>query len=103
MRREAKRKTKQSQEAKHGAPEDKKPKVQPRAKRAKTSKPQSEPEYFEDKRNLVSLINTSPLLFSFLFQFEPQKEKGHKNDEKKKIKERKEEKGRKKEHQKKKK
>lgn len=26
-----------------------------RAKRQKTSKPQSEPEYFEDKRNLVSI------------------------------------------------
>lgn len=66
MRRGAKRKTKQGQEAKHDAPEDNKPKAQPRAKRAKTSKPQSEPEYFEDKRNLVSLINTSPSPFNFL-------------------------------------
>ena len=71
MRRGAKRKTKQGQEAIHDAPEDNKPKAQPRAKRAKTSKPQSEPKYFEDKRNLVSLINTSPSLLSFLFQFEP--------------------------------
>ena len=71
MRRGAKRKTKQGQEAKHDAPEDNKPKAQHRAKRAKTSKPQSEPKYFEDKRNLVSLINTSPSLFNFLFQFEP--------------------------------
>lgn len=63
MRRGAKRKTKQGQEAKHDAPEDNKPKAQHRAKRAKTSKPQSEPKYFEDKRNLVSLV--------FWFQFEP--------------------------------
>ncbi|KAG5155356.1 hypothetical protein JHK82_013325 [Glycine max] len=55
MRRGAKRKTKQDQEAKHDAPEDNMPKAQPRAKRAKTSKPQSEPEYFEDKRNLEDL------------------------------------------------
>ncbi|KAG4983022.1 hypothetical protein JHK87_027771 [Glycine soja] len=53
MRRGAKRKTKQGQEVIHDAPEDNKPKAQPRAKRAKTSKPQSEPKYFEDKRNLV--------------------------------------------------
>lgn len=50
MRKGTKRKTKQQQEAKQDAAEDNKP----RAKRAKTSKPQSEPEYFEDKRNLVS-------------------------------------------------
>ncbi|KAG5127031.1 hypothetical protein JHK82_027866 [Glycine max] len=55
MRRGAKRKTKQGQEAIHDAPEDNKPKAQPRAKRAKTSKPQSEPKYFEDKRNLCTL------------------------------------------------
>ena len=66
MRRGAKRKTKQDQEAKHVAAEDNKTEAQPRAKRAKTSKPQSEPEYFEDKRNLVSLINTSPSPFNFL-------------------------------------
>ena len=88
----------QGQEAKHDALENNKPKAQPWAKRAKTSKPQSKHEYFEDKCNLVSLINTSPSLFNFLFQFEPLKEKGHKNDEMKKIKERKKEKGRKKEH-----
>uniref|UniRef100_I1KT91 Uncharacterized protein n=1 Tax=Glycine max TaxID=3847 RepID=I1KT91_SOYBN len=55
MRRGAKRKTKQDQEAKHVAAEDNKTEAQPRAKRAKTSKPQSEPEYFEDKRNLEDL------------------------------------------------
>ncbi|WVZ22031.1 hypothetical protein V8G54_000575 [Vigna mungo] len=51
MRKGTKRKTKQQQEAKQDAAEDNKP----RAKRARTSKPQSEPEYFEDKRNLEDL------------------------------------------------
>ncbi|TKY60345.1 hypothetical protein E2542_SST17443 [Spatholobus suberectus] len=55
MRKGTKRKTKQEQEAKHDAPEENKTKAPPRAKRAKTSKPQSEPEYFEDKRNLEDL------------------------------------------------
>jgi len=54
MRKGTKRKAKQQQEAKQDAAEENNTKPQPRAKRAKTSKPQSEPEYFEDKRNLVS-------------------------------------------------
>jgi len=53
MRKGTKRKAKQ-QEAKQDAAEQNKNKAQPQAKRAKTSRPQSEPEYFEDKRNLVS-------------------------------------------------
>ncbi|KAJ1412880.1 hypothetical protein SESBI_20028 [Sesbania bispinosa] len=43
-----------SQENKTQPTEDKAPKPS-RAKRAKTSKPESEPEYFEDKRNLEDL------------------------------------------------
>lgn len=52
MKKGTKRKTKQEPEPKYDAD---KPKAQTRAKRAKTSKPQSEPEYFEDKRNLEDL------------------------------------------------
>jgi len=65
MRRGAKRKTKQDQEVKHDAPEDNMTKAQPQAKQAKTSKPQSKSEYFKDKHNLVSLINTFPSPFNF--------------------------------------
>jgi len=54
MKKGTKRKAKQQQEAKQDAAEDNTTKPQPRAKRARSSKPQSEPEYFEDKRNLVS-------------------------------------------------
>lgn len=38
-----------------------------RPKRAKTSKPQSEPEYFEDKRNLVSTNTILSSYFHFFF------------------------------------
>nr|KYP67575.1 Myosin-H heavy chain [Cajanus cajan] len=62
MRKGTKRKTKQEQQPKHDAennsttePQPQPQPQPPRAKRAKTSKPQSEPEYFEDKRNLEDL------------------------------------------------
>lgn len=65
MRKGAKRKTKHAEDSKPDSElatatdssqenQNKTTKPPPKAKRLKTSKPQSEPEYFEDKRNLVS-------------------------------------------------
>ncbi|KAI4317206.1 hypothetical protein L6164_025096 [Bauhinia variegata] len=56
MRRDTKRKTRQNEEAKP-AQENKKQssKTTSRAKRVKASKPETEPQYFEDKRNLEDL------------------------------------------------
>lgn len=57
MGRGAKRKTKQNEEAKPAEENNKQSsKATSRAKRAKTSKPQAEPEYFEEKRNLVYIF-----------------------------------------------
>jgi hypothetical protein len=65
MRKGAKRKTKHAEESKPDSEptptatassqenDNQITKPQPKPKRQKTSKPQSEPEYFEDKRNLV--------------------------------------------------
>lgn len=66
MAKGAKRKTKQTEDSKpdsepatatgssqENESQNQITKAPPKAKRVKTSKPQSEPEYFEDKRNLV--------------------------------------------------
>ncbi|KAL9329689.1 hypothetical protein ACSQ67_004692 [Phaseolus vulgaris] len=66
MRKGTKRKAKQQQEAKQDAAEENNTKPQPRAKRAKTSKPQSEPEYFEDKRNLWDQLDS---VYQFKWDF----------------------------------
>ena len=57
MGRGTKRKTKQNEEAKPAEENNNQSsKATSRAKRAKTSKPQAEPEYFEEKRNLVYIL-----------------------------------------------
>ncbi|KAK2384713.1 Protein HEAT INTOLERANT 4 [Trifolium repens] len=74
MRKGAKRKTKHAEESKPDSEptptatassqenDNQITKPQPKPKRQKTSKPQSEPEYFEDKRNLEDLwIETFPV------------------------------------------
>lgn len=54
MRKGAKRKASQKKEAETAQDKHQEPKkATSRAKRVKTSVPESEPEYFEDKRNLV--------------------------------------------------
>lgn len=80
MRKGTKRKTKHT-EPNHAAPpppeaaaplppseeiNDQPPKP-PRAKRVRRVKPESEPEYFEDKRNLVSYCYDSLIGFLFVF------------------------------------
>ncbi|KAK7851997.1 protein HEAT INTOLERANT 4 [Quercus suber] len=51
----AKRKASQKEEAKPQAQQQESKKATSRAKRVKASKPETEPEYFEDKRNLEDL------------------------------------------------
>lgn len=51
----AKRKASQKEEAKSQAQQQESKKATSRAKRVKASKPETEPEYFEDKRNLEDL------------------------------------------------
>lgn len=53
MRKGAKRKASQKEEAKPQAQQQESKKATSQAKRVKASKPETEPEYFEDKRNLV--------------------------------------------------
>ncbi|KAK4585332.1 hypothetical protein RGQ29_022840 [Quercus rubra] len=55
MRKGAKRKASQKEEAKPEAQQQESKKATSRAKRVKASKPETEPEYFEDKRNLEDL------------------------------------------------
>ncbi|KAL4644167.1 hypothetical protein ACB098_02G123700 [Castanea mollissima] len=55
MRKGAKRKASQKEEAKPQAQQQESKKATSQAKRVKASKPETEPEYFEDKRNLEDL------------------------------------------------
>ncbi|XP_050292414.1 protein HEAT INTOLERANT 4-like [Quercus robur] len=55
MRKGAKRKASQNEEAKPQAQQQESKKATSQAKRVKASKPETEPEYFEDKRNLEDL------------------------------------------------
>lgn len=63
MKKGAKKRTRQDEEANTAEDNGKQSsKTTSRAKRVKASKPESDPEYFEDKRNLVH--STSSLFLS---------------------------------------